>query len=271
MTRITAGNYEADETIGSTGGQHRIAVKGSENAIHASKGGNGGNSKKPAKATQKPHKQHRKPRRAVVITVIAIAAAAACGGGVWYATHSGDGTSTVGVGTTTVNADSTNLQSHDLGSLHDFATVKEYTDSIGGGTVSNALAVGDDDGTAVTVDTKMENVDAGWCGTIILFDKDGKELGRGDVSMPPDMGGSSETMQYIDVDASQVAYWKLYATDSVDASADFSGIDVVGNENAGDVTDDSADTEDANTSDESDGGSTGNTDNSANDNANASD
>lgn len=271
MTRITTGNHEADETIGSAGRQHRIAVKGSENVTHASKGSNRGNThksnKKPAKATQKPHKQHRKPRRAVVVAVIAIAAVAACGGGIWYATHSGDGTNTVGVGTTVVNADSTNLQSKDIGSLHDFATEKEYTDHIGGGTVANALAVGNDDGTAVTVDTKMDNIDDGWCGTIVLFDKDGKELGRGDVSMPSDMGGSSETMQYIEVDASQVAYWKLYATDAVDASADFSGIDVVGNENAGDASSDDTDAENANDSDESDGGNAENTDSSANNNA----
>lgn len=259
MTRITTGNHEADETIGSAGRQHRIAVQGSENAIHASKGSNRGNThksnKKPAKATQKPHKQHKKPRRAVVVSVIAIAAVAACGGGIWYATHSGDGTNTVGVGTTVVNADSTNLQSKDIGSLHDFATEKEYTDHIGGGTVANALAVGNDDGTAVTVDTKMDNIDDGWCGTIVLFDKDGKELGRGDVSMPSDMGGSSETMQYIEVDASQVAYWKLYATDAVDASADISGIDVVsddtddGGNEADDADADSADDGDADSSD----------------------
>ena len=116
--------------------------------------------------------------------------------------------------------------------------MKEYTDSIGGGKVTNALAVGNDDGTAVTVNTKMKNVAAGWCGTVVLFDKDRKEIGRGDISMPQDIGGLSETMQYISVDASKVAYWKLYETDAVDASADFSGIDVVGNKHTGDTGDD---------------------------------
>ena len=241
MTRITTGNHEADETIGSAGRQHRIAVKGSENATHASKGSNRGNThksnKKPAKATQKPQRRRNKSRRAAIIAIIFIVAVA-CGGGVWYATHSGDGKSTVGVGTTKIKSDSKNIKANDSGSLHDFTTVKEYTDSIGGGKVTNALAVGNDDGTAVTVNTKMKNVAAGWCGTVVLFDKDRKEIGRGDISMPQDIGGSSETMQYISVDASKVAYWKLYETDAVDASADFSGIDVVGNKHAGDTGDD---------------------------------
>lgn len=240
MARITTGNRRNDKKTSGTG-QRRITAKGSEDAVRGRRYGNGTNTrnhnKKPVKATQKPQRRHNKPRRAAIVAIIVIVAAA-CGGGVWYATHSGDGKSTVGVGTTKIKSDSKNIKANDSGSLHDFATVKEYTDSIGGGKVTNALAVGNDDGTAVTVNTKMKNVAAGWCGTVVLFDKDSKEIGRGDISMPQDIGGSSETMQYISVDASKVAYWKLYETDAVDASADFSGIDVVGNKHTGDTGDD---------------------------------
>lgn len=240
MARITTGNRRNDKKAGGTG-PHRITARGSENAVRGRRCGNGtnthNNDKKPVKATQASQRRHRKPRRTAIVAIVVIVVAA-CGGGVWYATHSGDGKSTVGVGTTKVSSDSKNLKANDSSSLHDFTAVKEYTDRIGGGKVTNALAVGNDDGTAVTVNTKMENVAAGWCGTVVLFDKDRNEIGRGDISMPHDMGGSSETMQYIAVDASKVAYWKLYETDAVDASADFSGIDVVGDKHAGDTGDD---------------------------------
>lgn len=253
MTRITAGNGGGGTRNGDAAGSG--TARGAEGASGARRGsrrirvGNGADD-----ASQTPRKpQGRHSRKGVVIAVVVVAAVAC--GGAWHAAHAGNGTSTVGIGTTTVNADSTNLQANYLDDLHDFSSVKEYTDDVAGGTVTNSLAVGNDDGTAVTVDTKMENVSVGWCGTIVLFDKDGRELGRGDVSMPQDMGGTSETMQYIEVDASQVAYWKMYSTDAVDASADISGIDVVsddtddGGNEADDADADSADDGDADSSD----------------------
>lgn len=233
MTRSTMSAHDTDDRQSGTGGRNAMGVEGSESVARVRHKNAHGNVNASSQAAQKPHKRHGKPGKAVIVAIVVAIAAAGCGVA-WYVTHSGNGMSTVGVGTTTINTDSTDLQANDLGSLYDFAEEKEHTDSIGGGTVMNSLAVGNDDGTAVTVDTKMSGVDDGWCGTVVLFDKDGKELGRGDVSMPPDMGGSSETMQYIEVDASQVAYWKLYSTDAVDASADFSGIDVIGTDNGND-------------------------------------
>lgn len=195
-------------------------------------------------------KGHNGKRIAIVIIIVLVLAIA---GGAWYLTHNGDGNKTVGVGTTTVNAEGKDVQSNDLHSLVPFSE-KDHTDKFGDVTVENRLAIADDSNSAVTVATKIKASKPGWSGVIILFDASGKELARGLINVPQTMGKSVALMQYIDVDAKQVKYWKCYATDQTDDSVDGGNANVSGDTqfggNVGDDNDDSSSVNDNATSDD---------------------
>ena len=169
-------------------------------------------------------KGHNGKRIAIVIIIVLVLAIA---GGAWYLTHNGDGNKTVGVGTTTVNAEGKDVQSNDLHSLVPFSE-KDHTDKFGNVTVENRLAIADDSNSAVTVATKIKASKPGWSGVIILFDASGKELARGLINAPQTMGKSVALMQYIGVDVSKVKYWKCYATEQTDDSVDGGNANVSG-------------------------------------------
>lgn len=183
-----------------------------------------------------------KTRKVVLTIIIIVAAVAAICGFIWYNNHSGNGTDTVGVGTTTINAESENLSSKDINALIPFSTLNATT-NVGNGTVTNIITVEDD--SHLILETQMNNMQVGWVGAIVFFDENGQELARGMVSLPADMGSSSDTMQYIDVDTTKIAYWQCYSTDTTDGSGEITVLDDNSNTDDNSSSDNASDTSDA--------------------------
>lgn len=176
-------------------------------------------------------KMSKKSRNIVIGIACGLVLIGGGGTAVYMLTHGGDGEKTVGTGTTTIkSADSdTPLQSNDNSSLIPFSTTST-TEKIGNGTADVSFTTGDDesDPNGITLTIGLNNVEKGWIGAVVFFDKGGKEITRGEIDMPTDMGDSVQTMMVVDVpDISQVAYWKLYSTEETSGALSVDDADVV--------------------------------------------